>query len=139
MMAKLPKGMDADYQLVAVPTAEIGTDPLDNAKKKFLTAIDHQINLAKDPNYTFKKVVYKDGKKEIDERPRNWVHHLSDGSVGVVPRYGSKPLFGKAGDEVTVVKLTDENEVVKFLEALKKSVEEGELDQDLRDLATRKK
>ncbi len=106
------------------PVKAGGTSPLDRAKKKLIAEIDHQIALARDPNYEI-VTPRRDG-TEKRRKPKSWVHGFDQDNAYLTIRYSNKmmPIGGKSGSFIKV----PVGEVPSALEKVREAVTAGELD-----------
>ena len=106
--------------------------PIATRRKKLLSKIDEQIQIASNPNYTptqHKWATDAEGnqrKVEVAKRVKRWWTASTDGKINLVVRYGTKPLeFAKGKDAIA---LDTEAEVTETLRKVRDAVEAGELD-----------
>ena len=107
-------------------------NPIDLRRRKLITEIDEQIQLATNKDYTptqHKWVTDDEGKQtkvEVTKRVKRWWTASVDVKINLVVRYGSKPLEFAKGKNA--IELTSEAEVADTLRKLREAVELGELD-----------
>ena len=113
-------------------TPAASSNPLITRRKKLLSKIDEQIELASNPNYKptqHKWVTDAEGnqkKIEVAKRVKRWWTASIDGKVNLVVRYGTKPLeFAKGKNAIA---LDTEADVAETLRKVRAAVEAGELD-----------
>jgi hypothetical protein len=113
-------------------TPAASSSPIISRRKKLLSKIDEQIELASNPNHTptkHKWITDSEGnqkKVEVAKRVKRWWTASVDGKVNLVVRYGTKPLeFSKGKNAIA---LDTEADVAETLRKVRAAVEAGELD-----------
>ena len=107
-------------------------NPIAVRRRKLITKIDEQIQLASDKDFTptqHKWVTDEHGnqrKVEVAKRVKRWWTASVDGKINLVVRYGSKPLEFAKGKNA--IELASEGEVTDTLRKVREAAELGELD-----------
>ena len=107
-------------------------NPIAVRRRKLITKIDEQIQLAVNKDYTptqHKWVTDGEGKQtkvEVAKRVKRWWTASVDGKINLVVRYGSKPLEFAKGKNA--IELASEGELADTLRKVRDAVELGELD-----------
>lgn len=101
-----------------------GASPLEKARKKLLTDLEHQISLARDPN--FEIITTNRAGEEKRRKPKSWVHSIEGDTAFLTIRYSNKamPIGGKAGSFIKVAV----GEVATALATVRDAVNAHELD-----------
>ena len=113
-------------------TPAASSSPIMSRRKKLLSKIDEQIELASNPNHTptkHKWITDSEGnqkKVEVSKRVKRWWTASVDGKINLVVRYGSKPLEFAKGKNA--IELGSEAEVADVLAKVREAVGLGELD-----------
>ncbi|MDB4071232.1 hypothetical protein N9512_02085 [Amylibacter sp.] len=107
-------------------------NPIAVRRRKLITKIDEQIQIATNKDYTptqHKWVTGEHGnqrKVKVAKRDKRWWTTSVDGKINLVVRYGSKPLEFAKGKNA--IELGGEEEVADVLAKLRETAELGELD-----------
>ena len=107
-------------------------NPVARRREKLAFKVEEQIKLAVDSTYQPTKIVWSSDsagnqhKVEQPKRIKRWWVELTDGTVQLTVRYGSKPLEFSKGKNA--IELTSEAEVADTLRKLREAAELGELD-----------
>ena len=110
-------------------------DPKEIRRKKMIDAISAQIELWRDPEWTFTKNKRVEGRTvAISIAPKPWFKRQGD-AIYLSTRYGVRPFQVIPGKPV--VKLKDD-QVEAFLGTLREAVIHGEYDDQLAKLAVRR-
>src|SRR5262249_10237587 len=115
--------------------------PIIAKRQKLIQALQEQMELFKNPEYTRK--VSRRTKDEKGQRvvvskettPLQWIHENADGSLLLMVRVGRKPInFGKGNAIVT-----DKQHLESTVKQVISAVEDGELDEHLTPQPRRKR
>jgi hypothetical protein len=87
---------------------------------KFIKAIEHNIELLKDPNYRYRR-------NGTNVKPTPWWEEFDDGTLAIRPRYGIALLIE---DEAAYPQ--DKQEAIEYLTELKAAAQRGDFDTELK-------
>ena len=136
----------ADFDLVSAPTAAPRSGPKltpeQQRRQTFLSALEIQRNLWRDPSFTIKRR-FRDEGDENNGRltvlksitPRAWWTTIGD-LYEVAPRYGNRPLEITPGKFAARMK---SDQVPAFFDKLQQLVDAGHYDEQFAKLSHRRK
>ena len=131
----------ADETEVSVKPTATKQDPTEFRRGRMVEAIDVQMNLWRDPNWTTTRTVYREvpgeeRRKGVEETyiPRKWFTRSRTGKVTVECRYGNRPFEVIEGKKYAVL---EEAQVEPFFQTLRAEVLKGTFDDQIARLATR--
>lgn len=123
-------------------TPKATVDPMTAKRNRFLETLETQKQLWRNPNLKLKRTRYveqpgEERRKGVEEEytPRSWFSRSGD-KVIIDVRFGVRPMPLRDGKNIVKV---PEDKVITFLDTLADAVREGEFDETIMELGTRKK
>lgn len=104
-----------------------------SGREVVLDALQHQIALLNDPNYTVERVRYAKGadgysRKPVAAPPKPWWWTASDSTKMVQIKYGSSSIVEIEPGKPTIVVGKTDKDVIKVLEQVADAIKAGALD-----------